>query len=34
VKVWFAKGVGVVKLSYKIQDTESVLELTNYEEGK
>jgi hypothetical protein len=34
VKVWFAKGVGVVKLTYKIQDTESVLELTNYEEGK
>jgi formylmethanofuran dehydrogenase subunit D len=34
VKVWFAKGVGIVKLTYKIQDAESVLELTNYEEGK
>jgi hypothetical protein len=34
VKVWFAKGVGIVKLTYKIQDNESVLELTNYEEGK
>jgi len=34
VKVWFAKGVGIVKLSYKIGDSESVLEMTNYEEGK
>jgi hypothetical protein len=34
VKTWFAKGTGVVKLSYKIQDAESILELTKYEEGK
>lgn len=34
VKTWYAKGVGVVKLSYKIQESESVLELTKYEEGK
>jgi hypothetical protein len=34
VKVWFAKGVGIVKLMYKIQENESTLELTNYEEGK
>ena len=34
VKTWFAKGTGVVKLSYKIQDAESVLELTKFEEGK
>jgi hypothetical protein len=34
VKTWYAKGVGVVKLVFKIQDAESVLELTKYEEGK
>jgi hypothetical protein len=34
IKTWFAKGTGVVKLSYKIQDAESILELTKYEEGK
>lgn len=34
LKMWFAKGIGIVKLSYKIQDNESVMELTNFEEGK
>jgi hypothetical protein len=34
VKVWFAKDKGIVKLSYKIQEAESVLELTKMEEGK
>jgi hypothetical protein len=34
LKVWFAKGVGIVKLMYKIQENESTLELMNYEEGK
>jgi hypothetical protein len=34
VKMWFAKGVGIVKESYKIQDSESILELTAFEEGK
>ena len=34
VKMWFVKGTGIVKLLYKIQDAESVLELTKYEEGK
>jgi hypothetical protein len=33
VKMWFAKEIGLVKLTYKIQDTESVLELTKYEGG-
>ncbi len=31
VRLWFAKGVGLVKLSYKIADTESTLELEKYE---
>jgi hypothetical protein len=31
VRTWFVKGMGVVKLSYKIQDAESVLELTKFE---
>lgn len=31
VKMWFVKDKGVVKLSYKIQDAESVLELTKFE---
>ena len=34
VKTWYAKGIGIVKLSFKIQDAESVLELTKFEEGK
>ena len=34
VRTWFAKDKGIVKLSYKIQDAESVLELIKYEEGK
>jgi hypothetical protein len=34
VKLWFAKDKGIVKLSYKIQDAESVLELEKFEEGK
>jgi len=33
VKLWFAKDVGIAKLSYKIQDAESVLELEKYEPG-
>lgn len=31
VRTWYAKDKGVVKLSYKIQDAESVLELTKFE---
>jgi hypothetical protein len=31
VKLWLAKNVGIVKLSYKIQDSESVLELNKVE---
>jgi hypothetical protein len=31
VKMWFVKDKGIVKLSYKIQDAESVLELSKYE---
>jgi hypothetical protein len=34
VKTWYAKGVGVVKLEFKIQDAVSTLELTKFEEGK
>lgn len=34
VKVWFAKDLGIVKLQYKIQDAESTLELTKFDEGK
>lgn len=34
VKTWYAKNVGVVKLLYKIQDSESVMELQKFEEGK
>ncbi len=34
VQTWYAKNVGVVKLVFKIQEAESVLELTKYEEGK
>lgn len=33
VRTWFAKDKGVVKLMYKIQDAESVLELTKIEDG-
>jgi hypothetical protein len=33
VKLWFAKDIGIAKLSYKIQDAESVLELEKYEPG-
>lgn len=33
VRTWFVKGVGVVRLSYKIQDAESTLELTKFEEA-
>ncbi|MCX8140762.1 MAG: hypothetical protein WHU94_16195 [Thermogemmata sp.] len=33
VRLWFVKGVGLVKLSYKIADTESTLELEKYEPG-
>jgi len=31
VKLWLAKNIGIVKLSYKIQDSESVLELSKVE---
>ena len=31
VKLWFAKDKGIVKLSYKIADAESVLDLTKFE---
>jgi hypothetical protein len=31
VRLWFVKGVGLVRLSYKIADAESVLELEKYE---
>ena len=31
VKMWFVKDKGIVKLSYKIQEAESVLELSKYE---
>jgi hypothetical protein len=34
VKQWFVAGKGIVKLSYKIQDTEATLELKEYTEGK
>lgn len=34
IKYWFAKDKGVVKLSYSIQNTEAVLELKDYVEGK
>lgn len=34
IKYYFAKGKGVVKLSYDIQGTSSVLELKEYVEGK
>jgi hypothetical protein len=35
VRLWFVKDMGIVKLSYKIGDAESVLELTDYKpEGK
>jgi hypothetical protein len=30
VRLWFVQGMGIVKLMYKIQDTESVLELTGF----
>lgn len=30
VRLWFAKGVGIVKLEYKIADTETKLELTEF----
>jgi hypothetical protein len=33
VKMWFAKGTGIVKEVYKIQDSETVLELTKFEAG-
>lgn len=33
VRLWFVKGVGLVKLNYKIADTESTLELEKYEEA-
>jgi hypothetical protein len=31
VRLWFVRGIGLVKLSYKIADTESTLELEKYE---
>ncbi|MCS7023003.1 MAG: hypothetical protein NZU63_14385 [Gemmataceae bacterium] len=31
VRLWFVKGIGLVKLTYKIADTESTLELEKYE---
>ncbi|MBA4189559.1 MAG: hypothetical protein C0467_16360 [Planctomycetaceae bacterium] len=31
VRMWFVKDKGIVKLSYKIQDAESVLELSKFE---
>ena len=31
VRLWFAKDKGIVKLSYKIADSESVLELSKVE---
>jgi hypothetical protein len=34
VKQWFVPGKGIAKLSYKIQDAESTLELKEYTEGK
>ncbi|MFO0803801.1 MAG: hypothetical protein U0791_11865 [Gemmataceae bacterium] len=34
VSQWFVAGKGIVKLSYKIQDTEATLELKEYTEGK
>ena len=34
IKYYFAKNVGVVRLSYEIQGTSSVLELKEYVEGK
>jgi hypothetical protein len=34
MRVWFVKEVGVVRLSYKIQESESVQELIRYEAGK
>ncbi len=34
VKQWFVQGKGIVKLSYSIQGTESILELKEYTEGK
>lgn len=34
IKTWYGKNIGIVKLSFKIQDSESVLELQKYEEGK
>lgn len=34
IKTWYSKNIGIVKLSFKIQDSESVLELVKYEEGK
>lgn len=34
VSQWFVAGKGIVKLSYKIQETEATLELKEYTEGK
>jgi len=34
VKQWFVPNKGIVKLSYKIQETEATLELKEYTEGK
>jgi hypothetical protein len=34
VKQWFVPKKGIVKLTYKIQDQESTLELKEYTEGK
>jgi hypothetical protein len=34
VKQWFVPNKGIVKLSYKIQETEATLELKEYVEGK
>lgn len=34
IKYWFAKDKGVVKLSYSIMNSEAVLELKEYTEGK
>lgn len=31
VRLWFVRGIGLVKLTYKIADTESTLELEKYE---
>ena len=34
MKQWFVPNKGIVKTSYKIQETEATLELKEYTEGK